>query len=324
MLKHDLLDGVAHFHLLLAGIAGLEKTVESGAADRGQPAHRLHSKAALRRHHVPGSLPRCHCARAGTAPGESRDLFAGSLQKIHFQRLLRQRFLQLKVLLAKPLFGRPVAASLRSRCRPARHEYKSWREIPSSRHNCATFGATDKRRSAVSRNSCCTSHTSDPFAVLPSLQTVKILSVSLSGCTPGLSRQAGEMRHPIFARFKGRATACRLTPHNRAWYESTSSTPGGVREYLVATVVSDCAFQSSHIGIPRSRGGVGDALIGFAPKWKCSCRCSSRSPASPRNVSVSEARSRCRLLRTPCQSPNAPPFLGCAEEIAVGVGDQAS
>ena len=50
-------------------------------------------------------LCRCHCARAGSGLAESRDLCAGSLQKIHFQRLLRQRFLQLKVLLAKPLFG---------------------------------------------------------------------------------------------------------------------------------------------------------------------------------------------------------------------------
>ena len=53
----------------------------------------------------PGLLPRCHCARAGTGLAESRDLCAGSLQIIHFKRLLRQRFFQLKVLLAKPLFG---------------------------------------------------------------------------------------------------------------------------------------------------------------------------------------------------------------------------
>jgi len=57
MLNDDLLDGVAHFHLFLAGITGLKKTVESGAADLGQPAHRLHSQAALRRHHFPDRFP---------------------------------------------------------------------------------------------------------------------------------------------------------------------------------------------------------------------------------------------------------------------------
>ena len=37
---------------------------------------------------------------------------------------------------------------------------------------------------------------------------------------------------------------------------------------------------------------------------------------------VSGARNRCRLSRTPCHL-RPPPLLGCAEEVPIGVGDQA-
>jgi len=39
--QHDPLDGLAHFRILFAGVTLLEETVESGAADLGQSAHRL-------------------------------------------------------------------------------------------------------------------------------------------------------------------------------------------------------------------------------------------------------------------------------------------
>ena len=89
MLKHDLLDGVAHFHLFLAGIAGLKGTIESGAADLSQPAHRLDSKAVCGRHHFPDRFPDAVSPEPVAVRAKSLDLFAGSLQKIHFERLLR-------------------------------------------------------------------------------------------------------------------------------------------------------------------------------------------------------------------------------------------
>ena len=57
MFKNDLLDRVAHFHVLFAGVMLFKKTIESGAADLRQPAHRLYTKAALRRHQFPDSFP---------------------------------------------------------------------------------------------------------------------------------------------------------------------------------------------------------------------------------------------------------------------------
>ena len=47
MLKDDLLDGAAHFHIFFAGVALFKETIESGAADLGQPAHGLYTKAAF-------------------------------------------------------------------------------------------------------------------------------------------------------------------------------------------------------------------------------------------------------------------------------------
>ncbi len=57
MFKDDLLHGAAHFHFLFAGVTLLKKTIESGAADLGQPAHRLDTKAAVRRHLFPDYFP---------------------------------------------------------------------------------------------------------------------------------------------------------------------------------------------------------------------------------------------------------------------------
>jgi hypothetical protein len=56
MFEDDLLDGVCALPSLLRR-AGLEKTVGSGAADLGQPAHRLKANAAFERHHFPDGFP---------------------------------------------------------------------------------------------------------------------------------------------------------------------------------------------------------------------------------------------------------------------------
>ena len=57
MYEDDLLHGAAHFHFFFARVAWMEKTIKSGSADLGQPAHRLDTKAALRGHQFPDSFP---------------------------------------------------------------------------------------------------------------------------------------------------------------------------------------------------------------------------------------------------------------------------
>jgi hypothetical protein len=56
VLEGDLLDGRTELHLFLLRVAFGEKTIEPGPADPRQPAHRLHSKAALHGHHFPDLL----------------------------------------------------------------------------------------------------------------------------------------------------------------------------------------------------------------------------------------------------------------------------
>ncbi len=87
MFEDDLLDGAAHFHLFLARVAGLEKTIESGAADLGQPAHRLDTKAALRGHQFADRFPDAVTPEP-VLPGRRASTFAHAAFKKSTSRVL--------------------------------------------------------------------------------------------------------------------------------------------------------------------------------------------------------------------------------------------
>jgi hypothetical protein len=56
MLDDDLLNRVAHPQFLFTRMTPLEKAKKPGAADLGHAAHRLYTKAALRRHQFPDAV----------------------------------------------------------------------------------------------------------------------------------------------------------------------------------------------------------------------------------------------------------------------------
>ncbi len=97
--------------------------------------------------------------------------------------------------------NRSNASPLRS-LRRLRHWYRSWREMPRSRHNSATFAAAKAAVAQTPGTPSYTSDTSDHLQSLHSLQTVKILSVSLSGgspmaCQPPLCKISSHALHSV-------------------------------------------------------------------------------------------------------------------------------
>jgi len=134
---------------------------------------------------VPGQLPRCHCARAGNARAQSLDLSQAAFKKSTSRVFFQQRFLESGIFLAQTLAG-VLGLLCCSRCRVSRQRYKSWREIPSSRHSSDTLGVSANRRSADSRNSLLNLRYAihDSFAVPPFPANCHLLFVSLSGCSP--------------------------------------------------------------------------------------------------------------------------------------------
>src|SRR6478752_609106 len=94
---------------------------------------------------------------------------------------------------------------------------------------------------------------------------------------------------------------------------------------LVAAVFGDRVLQSSHTGVPQSRGGVGDAPIGLRQcgnAFAGAVRVSRRPRELFRGRETAGHETAAGYLEHRAKSERAA-LLGCAEEVAVGVGEQA-